>query len=266
MKLDLYQVDAFADQLFSGNPAAVVPLEQWLPDTTMQQIAGENNLSETAFIVPKGDDFELRWFTPNKEVDLCGHATLATAYVLFEQLNHGESKLQFHTKSGILTVERDGDFLVMEFPADELTEIEITDVLNRSVNGLNIQAAFRGKDDVLVIIDSEQELQALHPDLTAIAQIEARGLIVSAPGEEVDFVSRCFYPRFGIAEDPVTGSAHTTMTPYWAERIDKSTLTARQISKRSGAVTCTLKGSRVLLKGQGVFYMKGEIQLPATLC
>lgn len=265
MQLTLYQIDAFADQVFSGNPAAVITLQSWLPEQLMQQIAEENNLSETAFFIPKGEDYELRWWTPNKEVDLCGHATLATAHVLFEELGYDKDELRFHTKSGWLTVQRDGDAFVMEFPVDELTPIEVTDTLKAAVNGSTIHAAFQGKDDCLVIIDHEKAVQELSPNLRAIEKIEARGLIVSAPGDKVDFVSRCFYPRYGIAEDPVTGSAHTTMTPYWAKKLNKASLRARQISKRGGALTCRLHGNRVLLKGNAVSYLKGEIHLSDEL-
>jgi PhzF family phenazine biosynthesis protein len=265
MELTLYQIDAFADRLFSGNPAAVIPLTEWLPESVMQQIAAENNLSETAFFIPRGDDFELRWWTPNKEVDLCGHATLATAYVVFEEMGYDKNELRFHTKSGWLIVQRETDQFAMEFPADTLTSVAITDTLTEAVQGLHIEAAFRGRDDYLVAIDSEEALRNLHPNLQAIGQLEARGLIVSALGKKVDFVSRCFYPRYGIAEDPVTGSAHTTMTPYWAKRLGKDRLQARQLSRRGGAVSCTLAGDRVLLKGQAVAYLKGTIHLPNEL-
>lgn len=264
MQLILYQVDAFADQLFKGNPAAVVPLENWLSAQTMQQIAAENNLSETAFFVPSEEDFELRWFTPNKEVNLCGHATLAAAHVLFEHLNYDKKVIRFHTQSGWLSVEKEENGLSMTFPTDQINPIEINELLQQSVNHLPIQAAFRGRDDILVVIEKESDLRELTPNFSAIEQLEARGIIVTAPGETEDFVSRCFYPRYGILEDPVTGSAHTTMLPYWAKVLNRNELVAKQLSVRTGKVLGTFMGETVLLKGQSVTYLIGHIQLPGS--
>lgn len=262
MTLDLYQVDAFTNQLFKGNPAAVVPLTTWLPDETMQAIAAENNLAETAFIVPKGEDFELRWFTPAIEVRLCGHATLATAFVLFEQLNYQNKSIRFHTKSGILTVEKEEDFLVMNFPADELEEVEVLKIAQDGL-GAKVEAFYKGKDDYLAVLDSQETVEKLTPDFRILAQLESRGIIATAKGEKFDFISRGFFPQAGIDEDPVTGSAHTTLTPYWSEVLDKKTLTARQLSKRTGDLICTLEGDRVLLKGQAVLYLVGKIEVPS---
>lgn len=260
MTLNLYQVDAFTNQIFKGNPAAIIPLEKWLPDETMQALAAENNLSETAFIIPKGDDFELRWFTPAIEVRLCGHATLATAHVLFEQLNYKEDSIRFHTKSGVLTVEKEEDFLVMNFPADELEEIAILKEVQDGL-GAKVEKLYKGKDDYLAILDSQQTLEQLTPDFRMLTQLDSRGIIATAKGEEFDFVSRGFFPKAGIDEDPVTGSAHTTLTPYWSNVLGKKTLTARQLSQRTGDLICTLDSDRVLLKGQAVLYLVGKVRV-----
>ncbi|MEL6941595.1 MAG: PhzF family phenazine biosynthesis protein [Bacteroidota bacterium] len=260
MTLNLYQVDAFTNQIFKGNPAAIIPLEKWLPDETMQALAAENNLSETAFIIPKGDDFELRWFTPAIEVRLCGHATLATANVLFEQLNYKEDRIRFHTKSGVLTVEKEEDFLVMNFPADELEEIAILKEVQDGL-GAKVEKLYKGKDDYLAILDSQQTLEQLTPDFRMLTQLDSRGIIATAKGEEFDFVSRGFFPKAGIDEDPVTGSAHTTLTPYWSNVLGKKTLTARQLSQRTGDLICTLDSDRVLLKGQAVLYLVGKVRV-----
>jgi len=260
MTLDLYQVDAFTNQLFKGNPAAVVPLKAWLSDETMQAIAAENNLAETAFIVPKGEDFELRWFTPATEVRLCGHATLATAFVLFEQLNYQNKKIRFYTKSGVLIVEKEEDFLVMDFPADELEAVIILEIAQNGL-GAKIEALYKGKDDYLAILDSQETVEQLTPDFRMLAQLESRGIIATAKGTDFDFVSRGFFPQVGIDENPVTGSAHTTLTPYWSKVLKKETLTARQLSKRTGDLVCTLEGDRVLLKGQAVLYLIGKIEM-----
>ncbi|MEM9885297.1 MAG: PhzF family phenazine biosynthesis protein [Bacteroidota bacterium] len=258
----LYQVDAFTNRLFKGNPAAVVPLDQWLSNEELQAIASENNLSETAFTIPKGDDFELRWFTPAAEVRLCGHATLATAYVFFHELNYNRNNIRFYTKSGWLNVRKEGDYLSMDFPADVIVEANHQKIIvQQALNIDAIKALYEGKDDYLVILEDQSAVEKVQPDFRAVAAIEKRGVIVSAKGKETDFVSRCFFPRYGIDEDPVTGSAHTTMTPYWAKMLQKNTLTARQISKRSGDLICSFQKDRVLLKGQAKLYMKGEIYI-----
>ncbi len=260
MLLDLYQVDAFAEDLFSGNPAAVCPLANWLPDEIMQKIAAENNLAETAFFVPEGDHFHLRWFTPAVEVDLCGHATLATAHVLFEHLDFGETEIRFQTRSGMLSVKKDRDKLVMNFPTDQIARAEAPEAL---VQALSIapQEVWQGREDFLVVLDDEAQLTQLQPDFRMLLQLGGRGVIVTAPGKQYDFVSRCFFPIAGIDEDPVTGSAHTTLTPYWAKRLGKNRLEARQISARGGNVSCELLGDRVILSGSAVTYLRGKIFL-----
>ena len=262
MKLDLYQVDAFTDQLFKGNPAAVCPLESWLPDERMQQIAAENNLAETAFYVPQGDRFGLRWFTPTTEVDLCGHATLATAHVLLEVLQLPVSEVQFDTRSGILRVRREGKRLVMDFPADTLTPTDVPALAGKGLGISQPVACFRGLSDYLIVLENQSQLTAIQPNFAAIAEDKTvRAVIVTAPGNTVDFVSRCFAPQSGIDEDPVTGSAHTTLTIYWANRLGKLQLTAQQLSARQGILYCEHLGERVAIAGEAVLYLKGEIYL-----
>lgn len=262
MKLNLYQVDAFTDQLFGGNPAAVCPLKAWLPAERMQQIAAENNLAETAFYVPRGDRFELRWFTPTTEVDLCGHATLATAYVLYEILGHTAAELQFDTRSGILRVHRQGKRLVMDFPADRLSPAKVSPSVLTGLGSVQPVASFRGLSDYLIVLKSQSQLAAIQPNFAVIAEDKTvRAVIVTAPGDTVDFVSRCFAPQSGIDEDPVTGSAHTTLTVYWAHRLGIATLTAQQLSSRGGTLFCTHLGERVAIAGEAVLYLKGEIYL-----
>lgn len=266
LTLPIYQVDAFTDQLFAGNPAAVCPLTEWLPRDTMQAIAAENNLAETAFFVPigttQGAEFELKWFTPTVEVDLCGHATLATAKVLYDLLGYAKPEIRFHTNSGLLTVTRHDDWLTLNFPADPPVRVspsfhaELTEAL-----GIEPTEVYAGKTDLLVVVPDQATLVALTPDFRSLGQLKVRGVIVTAPGTDVDFVSRFFGPASGIDEDPVTGSAHTTLTPFWAERLGKTTLTARQLSRRGGALRLALQGERVEISGQAVVYLKGEIQV-----
>ncbi|MEL6925543.1 MAG: PhzF family phenazine biosynthesis protein [Bacteroidota bacterium] len=258
MELTIYQIDAFADQIFAGNPAAVVPLKSWLPDELMQQIAAENNLSETAFYVPDGAGFHIRWFTPAIEVDLCGHATLASAYVLYEFQEYNQPVLHFNCRVGPLAVRKTAEGLCMDFPADTLERMEPPAHLAKAL-GTDVIDFFRGREDFLAIVDSEATIRTLRPDLRGLAQLQARGLLVSAPGIEKDFVSRCFFPQSGVDEDPVTGSAHTTMTPYWAQRLGKTKLEARQLSARGGNVRCELVGDRVLLTGNAHAYLRGTI-------
>lgn len=261
MNQKIYQVDAFSDKVFSGNPAAVCPLETWLSDEVMQNIALENNLSETAFFVEKDGHYEIRWFTPTVEVDLCGHATLASSYVIFNELGYDQDELVFKTKNaGELLVRKIGDWFELDFPADEIKAIELTDDLKSTTNHLP-KAAFRGRDDVMLIFDNIDEIRTMVPYLNEIAKIEARGLIVTSAGNECDFVSRFFGPQSGVDEDPVTGSAHTTLTPYWAKVYGKNDLIARQLSMREGLVKCTISDDRVILKGQAALYLKGEIYL-----
>ena len=261
MKYTIYQVDAFAEKLFSGNPAAVIPLTEWLPDDLLLSISAENNLCETAYYVIKENSVEIRWFTPNTEVDLCGHATLATAYVLKTQENFSEELIPFYShRSGPLPVTSHGHLFTMSFPIDNLTEVELTNELFSTTNRKPVKA-FKGKSDYMLVFNEQQEIEQLSPNLSAIEKLDARGLIVTAKGNDCDFVSRFFGPQCGVNEDPVTGSAHTTLTPYWAEQLGKSELEAIQVSSRRGKLSCKLVGDRVEITGQAVLYMKGQIEL-----
>jgi len=261
MNLPMYQVDAFTTQRFRGNPAAVVVLTSWLPDGVMQEIAAENNLAETAFVIPGGDPTPLRWFTPTFEIDLCGHATLATAHVLFRHHFPQAERFAFQTKSGILTVRRDGDRLSMDFPSRPGTPVSVNDALTGAL-GAKPQEALLARD-LLAVFETEEQVRALKPDFQRVAQLEAMAVIASAPGESVDFVSRFFAPKAGINEDPVTGSSHCTLIPYWAGRLGKKILEARQISPRGGDLRCELRGDRVVIGGAAVEYLRGEIQVDA---
>ncbi len=258
MKLPLYQVDAFTDKLFSGNPAAVCPLQEWLPDELMQNIAMENNLAETAFIVPRGTDFEIRWFTPTLEVDLCGHATLAAAHVFFDYLHYQGNEIRFHSRSGVLPVHKRGDVLTLDFPADN---IQPTGILPLFIDALKLKPleAYKGRSDYMLVFEDESQVRSLKPDFGILSGLESRGVIVTARGTEADFVSRYFAPQFGIDEDPVTGSAHTTLTPYWASVLGKNELTAIQISTRRGYLQCKFLGERVEISGRAKMYLQGEI-------
>lgn len=260
MKVKQYQVDAFTTQVFAGNPAAVCPLDAWLDDDTLQAIAMENNLSETAFFVPAVRGFELRWFTPVAEVDLCGHATLASAHVIFDILGYSDPVVAFETRSGELTVERQGDSLRMDFPARAPSPCEPPALLVEGLGARPLQVL--AADDYLAVFDSEAAVRAIAPDHAKLAQLDRRGISVSAPGTDVDFVSRFFAPALGVPEDPVTGSAHCELAPYWAKRLGKNTLAARQVSKRGGELQCEVRGDRVLLTGRAVTFMEGEISFP----
>jgi PhzF family phenazine biosynthesis protein len=255
--MKMYQVDAFASHVFEGNPAAVCQLEKWLDNDLLQSIAEENNLSETAFFVPSLKGYELRWFTPVTEVDLCGHATLAAAHVIFEIFNDFRQRIVFETRSGDLVVERVGKWLYMDFPACLAKPCETTDLLIKAL-GVHPLEVLAG-DDYLVIFDTEDTVRSIVPDQTLLAQLDLRGVIITAPGSEVDFVSRFFAPKYGISEDPVTGSAHCTLAPYWAKKLDKLTLNARQISKRGGNLSCEVKNDRVILSGRAITFMEAEI-------
>ena len=263
MTLPLYQVDAFSDRPFAGNPAAVCPLSQWLPAETMQAIAAENNLAETAFFVPRaGHEFELRWFTPTVEVELCGHATLASAHVLYQHLGFDGAEIVFHSQSGPLRVSRDeAGRLTLDFPARPPPPI--TQHPDGLLDGLRATPLhLLAGPDLVCVFNSEADVRALHPDMARLGQVEYRGVIATAPGTEgVDFVSRFFGPRVGVPEDPVTGSAHTTLVPYWAERLQKTHLHARQVSARGGDLWCELRQDRVLMSGHAVTYLRGEIEV-----
>lgn len=261
MKIKIYQVDAFADRLFAGNPAAVCPLDEWLPDEIMRQVAMENNLAETAFYVRKNDQFEIRWFTPEVEVDLCGHATLASAFVLFNYENFKGDVVSFYSpRSGRLEVTKDHDRLTLDFPADVFEEIPSTKDITACFNFSPLKV-FKGKTDVMLVFSNENDIINLKPDLNQIRKLNARGVIVTAKGNNVDFVSRFFAPQSGIDEDPVTGSAHTTLTPYWSEQLNKNSLTAIQLSGRRGYLNCSMNGGRVLISGTCKLYLTGEIFL-----
>lgn len=253
----MYQVDAFTDRVFSGNPAAVCPLDGWLPDAVLLSIAAENNLAETAFFVKEGDGFRLRWFTPVTEVDLCGHATLASADVLFRVLGYPEPVVRFATRSGTLAVERRGDAYAMDFP---VTAPEACEPPLALVEGLGLTPTATLKAfDYVAVVDTEAAVRALAPDFTRLAALDLRGVAVTAPGDRVDFVSRFFAPAFGVNEDPVTGSAHCELAPYWSHRLGKTSLHAEQISPRGGTVRCELRGPRITLLGRAAHYMTAEI-------
>jgi len=261
MKLKIYQVDAFSETVFSGNPAAVCPLNEWLDDELLQKIAMENNLSETAFYIKQGNEYFIRWFTPAVEVDLCGHATLATAFVLFNYEHHLENTINFNTlRSGKLKVTRQEHSLTLDFPTDVCEQIELTDELTEGFNIKPIEA-LKGKTDYVLVYENENQIKKLIPDFLLISKLNARGVIVTAKGDHVDFVSRFFGPQCGVNEDPVTGSAHTTLTPFWAKRLGKNELTAVQLSKRKGYLKCKYLNDRVEISGQGKIYLIGEIFL-----
>tara|TARA_Y100000996_G_scaffold97883_1_gene70310 strand:- start:938 stop:1726 length:789 start_codon:yes stop_codon:yes gene_type:complete len=261
MELKMYQVDAFADKLFSGNPAAVVILESPLKDNVMQSIAAENNLSETAFVSIHESPVTIRWFTPSIEVDLCGHATLASARILFDYYpDIAREEINFHSKSGVLKITKIDDGLCLNFPADQPVETEI-DSLFIEILDIEPLKLLRGKDDYLAVFENQKQIEDMQPKLPLLKKINARGLVISAPGDEVDFVSRCFYPEAGIEEDPVTGSAHTMLTPYWANKFNKEELEAHQLSKRGGKLNCRLVNDRVFISGDSVIYFEGTISI-----
>ena len=260
MKIPIYQIDAFTQTPFSGNPAAVCPLNTWLDDTTLQNIAAENNLSETAFIVLRDDGYDLRWFTPTVEVDLCGHATLASAYVVLNHLQPDLDSVSFETQSGKLVVTRDGERLSMDFPAraplPTPVSAALSDALGQAPSGVHQSR------DILAVYDDETTVRSLSPDQAGLLALDdGLGVIVTARGDEVDFVSRFFVPKAGIAEDPVTGSAHCTLVPFWAERLGRSKLVAHQVSPRGGELHCEHLGDRVIMSGQCTLFLTGSIHL-----
>lgn len=259
MQLDIYQVDAFSHHPFGGNPAAVCPLTEWLPDEQLQQIAAENNLSETAFFVPRGEFYELRWLTPEVEVDLCGHATLAAAWVLIHKLADAPQVLRFATRSGELRVTRNGDELAMDFPAKKPERCEPPHGM-LSALGLETAEVFC-TDDYIVLVEDEAQVATLAPDFARLKGLPKRGIAVTAKSTRFDFVSRWFGPNVGVNEDPVTGSAHTSLAPFWAERLGKPQLSAEQGGQRKGQLRCELQGDRVIISGKAVLYMQGTIYL-----
>jgi len=261
MKLTMYQIDAFAEKVFSGNPAAVCVLDSWLDDETMQLIAMENNLAETAFLVKKDNQYEIRWFTPEIEVDLCGHATLASAFVLFRFFEKNVSRLEFFSpRSGILTVEKaDDEKMTLDFPTDETAFVDEIEAITKSIGKTPLKT-IKGKTDYLLIYSSQKEIEEISPNFHLLDQLDCRGVIVSSPGDKVDFVSRFFSPQCGIPVDPVTGSAHTTLTPYWSKALGKTKMTAKQLSSRGGNLLCENLGDRIKISGKAILYMVGEIE------
>lgn len=261
MKIPIFQVDAFTDRLYSGNPAAVCVLKSWLDKAVMQSIATENNLAETAFVVPKGNDFEIRWFTPEAEVALCGHATLASAHVLFNHLNYDGDKIGFLSReSGWLFVNKNEDELQLDFPQDSIEAIITPGNLVEAFGIMPVES-YEGKSDYLLIYERQQQIEKMKPDFNLIIKAGKRGVIISAKGNDVDFVSRFFAPQIGVPEDPVTGSAHTTLAPYWASKLGKNKLSAKQFSKRGGNLICELEKNRVLISGKAITYLVGEIDV-----
>ncbi len=262
MKLDIYQVDAFTKEIFKGNPAAICPLDEWLDAELMQKIALENNLSETAFFVKKDDVYEIRWFTPTIEIDLCGHATLATAFVIFNCLHLEEKTIDFYSpRSGNLSVEKQGDVLVLDFPKFGLNETEASEELIKAVGKKPKRTWETQGYMTMLLFDTEEDIKSLEPDMAALMDIPYHEIIATAKGTDSDFVSRLFAPRIGIPEDPVTGATHCSLIPYWAETLGKENLYARQLSKRGGELFCKLDGERVKIGGNAALYLKGEIYI-----
>ena len=259
MELTLYQIDAFASKVFEGNPAAVCPLDQWLPEAVMQSIANENNLSETAFFVPDGDGFRIRWFTPASEVDLCGHATLASAFVLFNLLGYAKDRVEFASNSGPLIVRRDADRLVMDFPAQPPVACDIPEALEKAFDMTPV-ACLKSKD-YLVVFENEAGVRSVKPDFSQLMRLDLRGVIITAPSANYDFVARFFGPKLDVPEDPVTGSAYTQLAPYWVSKLGARRFRARQVSARGGEVTCEVVGDRVHIAGTAVKYLEGRIKI-----
>ncbi len=255
MKIPLYQVDAFTDRPFAGNPAAVCPLEGWLDDATLQSIAAENNLSETAFLVGGDGDYHIRWMTPATEVDLCGHATLASAFVLFSGREKAKDEVRFRSKSGVLVVRREGDRLTLDFPARPPEKVAVPEDLVRAL-GQAPREVWAARD-YMALYDTAEEVAALAPDMGRLAKVDRFAVIVTAPGRDCDFVSRFFAPAQGVPEDPVTGSAHCTLVPFWSRRLGKTRLFARQVSRRGGELWCEDRGGRVSISGRAVLVLEG---------
>lgn len=260
-KQKMYQVDAFSDSVFGGNPAAVCVLETQLDDDLMQNIAAENNLAETAFVVRRVSDYEIRWFTPTTEVDLCGHATLASAHVLFRYFEHPTDTISFYSPhSGNLSVRKNKDLLTLDFPTDQITKVNPVKEILEAFDKDPLEM-YKGKTDYLLIYKTQDDIEQSNPNLHLLKKSNARGVIITAPGKEVDFVSRFFAPGSGVDEDPVTGSAHTTLTPFWSEKLGKTKLTAQQLSQRKGELSCELQGERVKITGKAVTYLIGDIYI-----
>jgi PhzF family phenazine biosynthesis protein len=260
MKIPIYQIDAFTEKVFKGNPAAVCPLKKWLPDAVMQQIAAENNLSETAFFVKKNNAYEIRWFTPTIEVDLCGHATLATAHVLFDHLDYENDIIFLQSRSGDLRVKKDGDLLVLDFPAGFYENISPPPKLSEALSGTPVETG-QALDYLIAVYDDEHFIENLKPDFQKLKLLPYHAIIVTSRSKKYDFVSRMFAPAIGIDEDPVTGSAHTILTPFWSRKLKKTLMYARQISARGGELRCKISGDRVEIGGRAVTYLVGEIEV-----
>jgi PhzF family phenazine biosynthesis protein len=256
----IFQVDAFNNQLFKGNPAAVCPLDKWISKDLMQSIAEENNLSETVFFVKNNQSFDIRWFTPTCEIDLCGHATLAAAHIIFTELNYNNKTIYFNSKSGELTVKKDINWYTLNFPSETITKIETPKLLKQALN-VPILNTYIGKWKLLVELENEETIANLTPNFNLLSQLESNGVIVTSQGSKTDFVSRFFAPKLLINEDPVTGSAHTLLVPFWAKRLSKNKLNAIQLSKRVGILKCNYLNERVEMSGQASTYLKGKLTL-----
>jgi PhzF family phenazine biosynthesis protein len=259
MEISLYQIDAFASKLFEGNPAAICPLDKWLPEDLMQHIAAENNLSETAFFVPKGNGFHIRWFTPVSEVDLCGHATLAAAYVLFHILGYEKDRIELDSKSGILTVTKDQEWLVMNFPAQPPVPCDIPQEIVLAFKTAPAECLVA--EDFMAVFESEADVESAAPDFEQLKRLDWRGVIITAKSTRYDFVARFFAPKYGINEDPVTGSAYTQLAPYWASKIGPRKFSVKQMSSRGGELTCEMVDDRVFIAGKAVKFMEGKIKI-----
>lgn len=260
MTLPIYQVDAFASKLFSGNPAAVVPLDRWIDDDIMQKIASENNLAETAFFVKENEYYHIRWMTPIKEVNLCGHATLASAFVIFNFIEKESKKINFISRSGILSVEKNDNYLTLDFPINYPTPTVRPETISQCFDREPLEI-WEGGEYLFLVFDSEDYIRKLKPNFELIKKLHPIHIIVTAQGKEVDFVSRMFAPNLGINEDPVTGSAHTVLTPYWSEKLGKKKMIAHQLSERGGEIYCENLGDRVKISGRAVLYLTGKLFL-----
>lgn len=259
MQIPIYQIDTFTDKLFSGNPAAVCPLEGWLDDGVMQSIAAENNLSETAFFLKEEEGYRIRWFTPSREVDLCGHATLASAHVYFKYINPETETIEFMSRSGALIVKKKAGMLSMDFPASMPEAAELSGALSSTFNIQPTEVLASG--DYMLVYENQEQITQFNPPLKRLREISLRGLIITAPGKDCDFVSRFFAPKYGIDEDPATGSAHSTLVPYWSKRLNKNTLHAKQLSERGGELFCEMTNNRVIISGKVVEYMRGSLSI-----
>jgi len=259
MKLDIYQIDAFANKTLEGNPAAIIPLDEWLSDELMQAIAAENNLSETAYFVPTNDGYHIRWFTPINEVNLCGHATIASSYVIFNLLEYKKTEIVFESKSGKLSVKRNGEWLEMNFPSQPPIKCKIPTKILEAFNEVPVECL--KSEDYIVVFDNEQQVNNENPNINLLSELELRGVCITSKSDKYDFVSRFFAPKYGISEDPVTGSAFTQLIPYWSNKLNNRNLFAKQISKRGGEVQCSYLGDRVLISGKAVKYMVGTIEI-----